>query len=234
MNNMIYKPKNLANEYASLALNIYDSCSHACSYPCYNYLRRGQKYYENVGVLKKFDLTKLREESRFYSGQKVFLSFLSDCYQPINKKLKYTRAVLKIFLEAGVIPVILTKGEITDWDVIKEFEEIHVGTTITTLTKFRDWEPYCLSPLDRLELLKTAFTNGCHVWVSFEPIINVDDCLIFVDQSIGLKPFYWFGKWNYNEKARNIDWIEAVKKIKAKMKEYNYTKYQLKSSLNMI
>ena len=230
MNPLIYEPTGKALEYIpdGYALNVYLGCSFGCTYPCYNVRL---KDFIEPRVRKQYDI-KLAGEVKDYSGKKVFLSFLSDPYQELEHEKRYTRFTLILFLMNNITPVLLTKGFIPeeDWLLFTHFSNFHFGHTLL----FEDirygmkYEPGAASLGLRKVQLQKAHTLGLTTWISLEPVIDVDEAIKVVKETSGYVDYYRIGAWNYNVKAKDVDYKRFVEELL--MMECRY-RFMFKQSL---
>ena len=98
----------------------------------------------------------------------------SDPYLPIEKKLKLTRASLRIMKDYTLRIMLVTKSDLItrDLDILQEIKKIVVSFTITTLdeTIARKLEPAAPSPRARLEAIRTL-AKKLPVAVRLDPLI---------------------------------------------------------------
>jgi len=233
---VIYKPKGRAAEYCpdGYALNIYKGCTHGCTYPCYNSRNpyTGKNFFESANP-KENIIFLVEKEAPKYRGEKVFLSFLSDPFQPAEQELKLTHKVLEIFLENGIIPIILTKGsiEFETFMLLMKFKDLHFGITLTLHdNKSMKYEPGAILPSERLVYLREAGRFNKTTWVSLEPVISPDEALKFIKETHGFVDYYRIGKWNYNKRAGKIDWKKFTIDVVELCEKLSVT-YYLKSEL---
>lgn len=224
---VIYKPKGRALEYIpdGYALNIYNGCSFGCTY-CYNRFTKNKE----VKPLNNL-IDRLYKEIEQYRGKKIFLSFLSDPFQPIERDYRLTRQVLEIFSNYAIIPVILTKGNIgcPDWRRMRAFKEIHFGVTLTFMNK-TEFEPFAISPMERMENLVEAKRYGLTTWVSLEPVIDPQETLRIIERTEKYVDYYRVGAWNYDARAKDINYIGFIWDLQA-LPESIYKRIYLKDSL---
>ncbi len=233
--NTIYETKGRAREYNELALNIYNGCENECLY-CYvpQIMHKTREDFKKVFPRKQI-LTEVRKEVHKHSGKKVLLSFASDPYPLIEKEYELTRKILQLFLEAKIIPVILTKSNYADrdFDILKEAGGQY-GATLTFIDKAESlkWEPHAAVPDKRLFNLKKAHNMGIKTWVSLEPVIKPSETLGLIDLSYGYVDEYKVGKLNYLPEAKRIDWDWFLQLVTDKLEKYN-KKYYIKQDLRM-
>lgn len=175
---VIYEPRGRAREYADLALNLYNGCSHGCLF-CYApaVMRRNRlDFAENV-TPRKGILDKLRREAPKFSGdpRRILMCFTTDPYQPLEAELKITRQALRILGEAGCKASTLTKGAKLarcDFDLMKQYDT-HFGVTMVFSRESdrEHWEPGASMIGEREEALKEAHELGIRTWLSIEPVI---------------------------------------------------------------
>ena len=116
-------PKSIINKVTSpdvgmsYSLNPYQGCEHGCVY-CY--ARNSHEYwgygagidFESKILIKKTapQLLEKKLQSKSWQAATIALSGNTDCYQPIEKSLKITRQLLKVFLKYKHPVGIITKN----------------------------------------------------------------------------------------------------------------------------
>src|SRR3546814_1484990 len=99
------------------SLNPYQGCEHGCVY-CY--ARNTHQYwgysagldFERKIIVKK-NASQLLEacfEKKSWTPAPIFVSGNTDCYQPIERKLRITRSLLEVFLKYRNPVSIITKN----------------------------------------------------------------------------------------------------------------------------
>jgi len=175
------KCKSLLNksQLADYCINCYIGCEHGCKY-CYadSITRRFSKHTESWGDFVDVKVNApefLRKEILRKKKGKVFISSLTDPYQPLEKKYQLTRKCLEILLKHQFPIVIQTKSALVvrDIDLLKKFKECEIGFTVTTLDeKVRKiFEPCSSTVQAKLEAIKTLRENGIKVYVFFGPVL---------------------------------------------------------------
>ena len=184
-------PKNILSKNDSpdipftYSINPYQGCEHGCVY-CY--ARNSHEYWGfnasldfESKIIAKPDapiLLKKKFLSRSWIPQTVVMSGNTDCYQPIEKKLKITRNLLKVFLEFGNPVGIITKNVLVlrDMDLLKELAKeslVHVILSITSLNEDlrQKLEPRSSAAIKKMIAIKKLKENGIPVSVMFSPVI---------------------------------------------------------------
>jgi DNA repair photolyase len=160
------------------AINPYIGCGHNCLY-CYarfikRFTGRKEKWGSFADVRTNIDevLKKQIKSERYRKGQ-IFISTVTDPYQPIEKKYRLTRKILEVLKEEKVNISILTKSDLVlrDLDILKEMKNVDVNFTINTLDeKFKKIvEPNSSSIKERLEAAEKLKKEGISVFVMMGP-----------------------------------------------------------------
>jgi DNA repair photolyase len=167
------------------SLNPYRGCEHGCIYcyarPTHEYLGFSAGLDFESRIMVKEDAPELlRRElsSPKWQPQVIFLSGVTDCYQPVERKLKLTRRCLEVLAEFRNPVFIVTKNRLVtrDADVLGELARHHaacVWLSITTLDpKLRAvMEPRTSPPAARLAALRELSAAGIPVGVNVAPVI---------------------------------------------------------------
>ncbi|WP_426669760.1 PA0069 family radical SAM protein [Mucilaginibacter sp. McL0603] len=184
-------PKKIVSESNSpdlshmYSINPYQGCEHGCIY-CY--ARNTHEYYgfsagldfERKIIVKK-NAAELLEQyfnKKNYQPVCILLSGNTDCYQPIERKLKITRSLLQIFLRYRNPVSIITKNNVIlrDLDILGELGKmklVHVNVSITSLNEQlrQKLEPRTVTASGRLSVIQKLTEIGVPVRVMAAPII---------------------------------------------------------------
>jgi DNA repair photolyase len=167
------------------SINPYRGCEHGCIYcfarPTHEYLGFSSGLdFESKILVKENAPSLLREElsSRKWQPQVVVMSGVTDCYQPIERKLKITRGCLEVFAEFRNPVAIITKNHLItrDIDLLQElarYQAVIVNISLTTLDAelARIMEPRTAMPEARLDAIKQLSDAGIPVNVMVAPIV---------------------------------------------------------------
>ncbi len=188
---------------AEYCINCYRGCSHACAY-CYApaVLREKRKWGSFVDVkVNAPDI--LKKELKNAPKGKVFVSSVTDAYQPLEKKYELTRRILEALLDAQFPIEILTKSSLItrDTDLIKRFENCEAGLTITTLDERarKVFEPDSSPVEEKLQALKAMKDAGINTYAFFGPMLpkvsdqNLED---YFDALKGIADFIYVDRLN--------------------------------------
>lgn len=184
-------PKTIVNKVNSpdvgleYSLNPYQGCEHGCVY-CY--ARNSHEYwgygagmdFEQKVLVKRnaVDLLEKKLRSKTWQATPIVLSGNTDCYQPVEKRLKITRQLLQVFLKYKHPVGIITKNSLVqrDLDILEELARdnlVRVNISITSLNEDirRQLEPRTASIKKRLETVEKLQGAGVPVNVMMAPII---------------------------------------------------------------
>lgn len=225
MSGPIYKPSGRAGEYAKYALNIYNGCSHGCTY-CFapSICRKDKVSFTEIKPTKNV-LNRLREQLKnddTFKGESVHLCFLCDPY-PRGYDNELTDEIIDMLHEAGTHVQILTKAgkEIENRLLRTLNNEDSFGVTITCSEKLRQKaEPFAAPVEERLALLHSVKTNipDIHTWVSLEPVYEPEYIYELIRKETDIDLFK-IGKLNYH--PSDINWAEFGHNVEALCKEYS-------------
>lgn len=203
MKGPIYTPKGRAREYCDLALNIYDSCSHNCSY-CFARTmaaRFGKSWGDTVsprpGIVEA-TIEQLKAEG--LTGRTVHLCFSCDPY-PRGVDTMVTREVIRAIKRSGNHVQILTKNG-------------HAALRDVDLLDCNDWFGVTYSGNDECEpgaaphalrhfSIAIAKDQGFKTWMSCEPVMNPEAVLAAV-KNFDCVDLWRIGKLNHRKS--DIDW----------------------------
>lgn len=167
------------------SLNPYRGCEHGCAY-CY-----ARPFHEYLGFSAGLDFeTKimvkenapelLRRElsSPKWKPQMLALSGVTDCYQPIERRLQLTRRCLAVLAEFRNPVGIVTKNHLVtrDLDLLRELAAHHavaVNLSINSLDGelARHLEPRASAPKHRLAAVEALAKAGIPVGILVAPVI---------------------------------------------------------------
>jgi DNA repair photolyase len=167
------------------SLNPYRGCEHGCAY-CY-----ARPYHEYLGFSAGLDFetrilvkeeapSLLRKElsARSWSPQPLACSSVTDCYQPVEKRLGLTRSCLEVLLDFRNPVTVITKNHLVtrDTDLLAGLAAFDAAAVLLSLTSLdadlaRRLEPRASSPAFRLRAVRELASAGVPVGVSVAPVI---------------------------------------------------------------
>ena len=122
----------------------------------------------------------LRRElaARSYRVAPLMLGSNTDCYQPVERELKITRAIVEILAEARHPLAITTKSDLVlrDTEILAEMAaqnlaRVHISLTTLDPTLARALEPRAVAPHKRLKAIEVLAQAGIPVTVMAAPMI---------------------------------------------------------------
>jgi DNA repair photolyase len=167
------------------SVNPYRGCEHGCSYcyarPFHEYLGLSSGLDFESKILVKEDAPDLlRREFMAKTWKPVTLSFsgVTDCYQPIERKLKITRRCLEVCAEFRNPVGIVTKNALVsrDLDILADLARDNAAMVFLSITTHDadlagKLEPRASRPTARLEAMKELAAAGVPVGVMTAPMI---------------------------------------------------------------
>jgi DNA repair photolyase len=167
------------------SINPYRGCEHGCAYcyarPTHEYLGFSAGLDFETRILVKPDAPALlRHElaAKSWRPQVVAISGVTDCYQPIERRLRITRGCLEVMAEFCNPVTVVTKSALVarDADVLAElakFDASAVAISVTTLDVElqRNLEPRAPRPDVRLRAMEALAKAGVPVGVMVAPVI---------------------------------------------------------------
>jgi len=167
------------------SLNPYRGCEHGCIYcyarPTHEFLGFSAGLDFESKIMIKADAPELlRKEliSPKWQPQVIFMSGVTDCYQPVESRLKLTRRCLEVLAEFRNPVFIITKNRLVtrDIDLLSELARHNaaaVWLSITTLDAGlrKVMEPRTSPPMARLAAIHELAQAGIPVGVNVAPII---------------------------------------------------------------
>jgi len=167
------------------SVNPYRGCEHGCIYcyarPTHEYLGFSAGLdFESRIMVKENAPELLRKElsSPKWKPQVIALSGVTDCYQPIERKLKLTRRCLEVLAEFRNPVGIVTKNHLVtrDLDLLGELARhgaVVVFISLTTLDSSlaAKLEPRASLPHHRLAAIEALSRAGVPVGVFMAPVI---------------------------------------------------------------
>ena len=167
------------------SINPYRGCEHGCAY-CY-----ARPYHEYLGfsagidfesrIMVKDDAPGLLRAALMKPGYKpdgLSMSGVTDCYQPVEKKLRVTRGCLEVLVDFHHPVAVITKNFLVtrDIDLLATLAREQAAVVFLSITSLDPklahvLEPRASSPKQRLEAIRLLHQAGVPVGVSCAPLI---------------------------------------------------------------
>lgn len=169
----------------TFSVNPYRGCEHGCSY-CY-----ARPTHETLGMNAGLDfeskimvkpeapaLLRAALEKRSWKPQPIAFSGVTDCYQPLERRFRLTRACLEVLAEFRNPAVIITKNILVlrDLDILRRMADLHIVQVLVSVTTLdhdlaQKMEPRTSLPQQRLEAVARLAASGIPVGVLMAPVI---------------------------------------------------------------
>jgi DNA repair photolyase len=167
------------------SVNPYRGCEHGCAYcyarPTHEYLGLSAGLDFESRIFAKMEapaLLKAALEKPSWQPETVNLSGVTDCYQPLERRLRLTRGCLEVLAEFRNPFMIVTKnhGVTRDIDVIAPMARLNAAAVFVSVTTLDPelgarLEPRASRPRFRLEAIRALSEAGIPVGVMVAPTI---------------------------------------------------------------
>lgn len=167
------------------SINPYRGCEHGCIYcfarPTHEYLGMSAGIDFETKIFAKPDAPRLLEEklkSAKWEPRVIFMSGVTDPFQPIEKKLRITRGCLEVLADFLNPVSIITKNHLVTRDIdllsrLAAANAASVNLSVTTLDRevARAMEPRASTPPLRLKAIETLSKAGIPVNVMIGPVV---------------------------------------------------------------
>jgi DNA repair photolyase len=212
-------------------LNPYSGCSFGCTY-CYAafFSHDAEKmnnwgYWVNVKenaveLLQK----RLKRSSDALDEKLIYMSSVTDPYQPVERELKLTRRILEVMADSHRPKLVVqtrSPDVVRDSDLFRQIEgnggRVQVNMTVTTDDEDirRTFEPFCPANRVRLDAIKQVQAEGIDACITMTPLLIVNSPYAFADHLVdtGVKkfiaqPFHFNkGKFVANTRQRAFDLV---------------------------
>ncbi len=218
------------------SINPYQGCEHGCSY-CY---ARPTHAYRNLSpgvdfetrIFAKINAAELLRKELAKPGYKcevISLGANTDPYQPAEKKLGITRAVLEVCAEFNQPVGIVTKNAMVERDIDilasmaqRKLVNVHLSVNNLDHDIARRLEPRCSAPARRLQAIRTLSEAGVPVGVLVAPVIpflnddQIEAVLEAAFEAGATQAGYVVLRLPYEVKTLFRDWLERHYPLKAK------------------
>ena len=194
-------------------LNPYSGCSFGCTYCYAAFFSRDVEKRDSWGywVVVKENAPELLEKRKpgTLDGNLIYMSSVTDPYQPVERELGLTRRLLEIMVDHQdkVKLVVQTRSPdvVRDCDLFSRIEEnggrVQVNMTATDDEDIRrTFEPFCPSNPVRLCAISAVQSAGIDTCITMTPLLLVSSPYAFADSLRGTgvqkfiaQPFHFQG-----------------------------------------
>ena len=181
-------------------INPYVGCPHGCRY-CYAcFMKRFTNHSEAWGSFIDIKRCDKPISKKKLQGKSVFLSSVTDCYNPFEEKYENTRKILKQLISIDCELNISTKSQLIlrDIDLLKQCKNLKVSVSVNTLDEqFKSDMDRASSIGKRLETIETLHENGIYTVLFMSPIFpGITDYKEIIVKTHRFVDEYWFENLN--------------------------------------
>ncbi len=178
-------------------LNPYSGCSFGCTYCYAAFFSRDITKQDSWGywVTVKENAAALLKKRKpgFLDGKRIYMSSVTDPYQPVEQDLKLTRQLLEVMADRHKPKLVVQTRSPTvvrDIDLYRQIEEnggrVQINMTVTTDDESvrRTFEPFCPSNPVRLKAIGEIQAAGLDTCITMTPVLLVNDKHQFTESLI--------------------------------------------------
>ncbi len=179
-------------------LNPYSGCSFGCTYCYAAFFSRSTELRDTWGSwvhVKENALAVLRRMRTPLHDKSIYMSSVTDPYQPIERQLGLVRSLLEELVRHQPRLVVQTRSQLVtrDIDLYHKFDHVQVNMTITTDSERvrRAFEPRCSTNRKRLAAITEVNAAGIPTVITMTPLLPVENPIAFADHlmSTGVSRF---------------------------------------------
>lgn len=163
-------------------------------------MKRFTNHPEEWGEFIDIKLSNKKVDTKKIEGKNVFMSSVTDCYNPYETKYKITRNILEQLVGVNCRLQISTKNKLIlrDLDLLKQMKNLSVAMSVNTLDEsFRKDMDRASTIKERLETLKTLHENEIYTILFMSPIfIGITDWKAIIEETKEYISEYWFEDLN--------------------------------------
>ena len=168
------------------SVNPYTGCTHACRYCYASFMKRFTNHPEPWGEFLDVKYWPEIQNPEKYRGKELFLSSVTDPYNPQEETYRRTRALLEQLQGSKAKISIQTKSDLVlrDLDLIRKLPNARVGFSINTLDEaFKDDMDKAVSIERRLSAMRQLHDAGIRTTCFISPIFpGLTDVPAIVDR----------------------------------------------------
>lgn len=190
------------------SVNPYIGCTHACKY-CYAcFMKRFANHSEPWGKFLDVKVWPTIKHPEKYAGKELFLSSVTDPYNPQEETYKRTRCLLEQLQGIDIKLSIQTKSDLVlrDLELIKTFPNARVGFSINTLDEtFKNDMDCAVSIERRFYAMKKLHDAGIRTSCFISPIFpGITDVKAIIDQVKHQCNWIWLENLNLRGSYRTV------------------------------
>lgn len=199
---------------SDFSVNPYTGCPHACKYCYASFMKRFTNHPEPWGEFIDVKIWDRIKNPQKYEGKELFISSVTDPYNPQEEIYERTRTLLTELQGSGAKLLITTKSDLIlrDLDLIKSFPDARVSWSINTLDEnFKNDMDKAVSIERRLAAMKEFYKAGVCTTCFISPIFpGITDVKAIIERVKNQCNLIWLENLNLrgNYKAVIMDYIK--------------------------
>lgn len=196
-------------------INPYVGCPHACKYCYASFMKRFTGHKEKWGSFIDIKECDKPVNIKKLQGKSIFLSSVTDCYNPFEEKYRVTRNILEQLIGAECQITISTKSNLIlrDIDLLKKLPDLKVAFSVSTLDEeFRKDMDRGSTIAERIAAMKELYREGIYTVLFMSPIFPyITDCKGIIDATKDIACEYWFENLNLRGAYKQVilDYIDT-------------------------
>ncbi len=187
-------------------INPYIGCPHGCRYCYARFMKRFTQHEEPWGEFVDIKETDKPLDLKKLSGKRVFLSSVTDPYNPAEEKYCKTRNILEQLVPCDCFLSISTRSKLIlrDIDLLKQMKHLTVSVSLNTMDEsFRSDMDKGASVIERLQVLQQLHDSGIYAILFMSPMFpGITDFREIIEASHSFTDAYWFENLNLREPFR--------------------------------
>jgi DNA repair photolyase len=175
--------------------NPYLGCTFGCSYCYAMFLPQNRRPLDQWGkwfTVKQNAVELAAKSKRKIAGKSIYLSSVTDPYQPVERTLCLTRGILQAIVGAQPRLLVQTRGSLVvrDIDLLRGFERVRVNVSISTDSERvrEQFEPKAPALERRWQALAELKAAGIPVGICVTPMLPIENPTAFAAQLLEFSP----------------------------------------------
>ena len=219
-------------------LNPYSGCSFGCTYCYAAFFSMSREKRDSWGhwiTVKENAVSKMARFKRSLDGKLIYMSSVTDPYQPIERKLKITRRLLEILAERHKPKMVVqTRSPLItrDCDLFRRIEgnggRVQINMTVTTDDEDirHTFEPYCPSNSVRMRAISEIVDSGIDACITMTPLLMVKNAHTFSESLLktGVRKFiaqpFHFQRGKFVASTRDEAFEIMAKKLRCELPSF--------------
>jgi DNA repair photolyase len=161
--------------------NPYVGCTFGCTYCYAMFLPQNRRPKEQWGrwfQAKENAVELARRDARKVAGESIYMSSVTDPYQPVERSLKLTAGIIEALIPHQPRLLVQTRGPLVlrDLDLLRQFHALRVNLSIPTDSEEirRSFEPKAPTLEARWKAIEKLQISGIRVGICVTPMLPIE------------------------------------------------------------